>query len=301
MRSERRASVLTPYLYLLPAAAMLLGYMYFPLLKSVQYSFFEFREFRPDSFVGLDNYFQVFKDGLFWNSVSLTLQWVVMTALLPSFWGLILALLIEYSGTGRALAGVTRTVLFMPMMMSLVSVGLLWTLIFNPNLGLISGLLNSMSLTDAGHPLNLFGNTRYAIYSAFIPVLWQGAGFAMVIFSAALQSIPLEIKEAAVIDGANKMRQIRGIVLPYLARTMIIVMTVNMIGGFKAFDLLKVLTAGGPASSTEITALYMYRMGFFSFRFGYSSAIAVILFIFVCGSVLGFVRVSDAVYRRYEQ
>ena len=224
---------------------MLLGYMYFPLLKSVQYSFFEFREFRPDSFVGLDNYFQVFKDGLFWNSVSLTLQWVVMTALLPSFWGLILALLIEYSGTGRALAGVTRTVLFMPMMMSLVSVGLLWTLIFNPNLGLISGLLNSISLTDAGHPLNLFGNTRYAIYSAFIPVLWQGAGFAMVIFSAALQSIPLEIREAAVIDGANKMRQIRGIVLPYLARTMIIVMTVNMIGGFKAFDLAESLDGGG--------------------------------------------------------
>ena len=280
---------------------MLLGYMYFPLLKSFQYSLFEFREFRPARFVGLDNYFQVFKDGLFWNSVSLTLQWVVMTALLPTVWGLILALLIEYSGTGRALAGVTRTVLFMPMMMSLVAVGLLWTLIFNPNLGLISGLLNAMSVTDAGHPLNLFGNTRYALYAAFIPVLWQGAGFAMVIFSAALQSIPLEIREAAVIDGANKTRQICGIALPYIARTVIIVMTVNMIGGFKAFDLLKVLTAGGPASSTEITALYMYRIGFFSFRFGYSSAIAVILFIFVCGSVLGFIRVTDAVYKRYEQ
>ena len=96
------------------------------------------------------------------------------------------------------------------------------------------------------------------------------------------------------------MRQIRSIVLPYIARTVIIVMTVNMIGGFKAFDLLKVLTAGGPASSTEITALYMYRIGFFSFRFGYSSAIAVILFLFVCGSVLGFIRITDALYRRYE-
>ena len=113
------------------------------------------------------------------------------------------------------------------------------------------------------NPVNLFGNVRYALFSAFIPVLWQGSGFAMVIFSAALQSLPLEIREASVIDGANKMRQIRSIVLPYIARTVIIVMTVNMIGGFKAFDLLKVLTAGGPASSTEITALYMYRIGFF--------------------------------------
>ena len=295
-----RENVLTPYLYLLPALAMLLGYMYVPLLKSVQYSFFEFREFRPDTFVGLTNYIHVFQDGLFWNSVSLTLRWVVMTALLPSISGLILALLIEYSDTGRALAGVTRTVLFMPMMMSLVAVGLLWMLIFNPNLGLINALLNALSITDPGHPVNLFGNTRYALFSAFIPVLWQGSGFAMVIFSAALQSLPLEIREASVIDGANKMRQIRSIVLPYIARTVIIVMTVNMIGGFKAFDLLKVLTAGGPASSTEITALYMYRIGFFSFRFGYSSAIAVILFVFVCGSVLGFIRVTDALYRRYE-
>ena len=122
---------------------MLLGYMYVPLLKSVQYSFFEFREFRPDSFVGLTHYIHVFQDGLFWNSVSLTLKWVAMTALLPSVSGLILALLIDYSGTGRVLAGVTRTILFMPMMMPLVAVGLLWMLIFNPNLGLINALLNA--------------------------------------------------------------------------------------------------------------------------------------------------------------
>lgn len=205
--------MLSPYLYLLPALAMLLGYMYVPLLRSVQYSFFEFREFRPDAFVGFTNYIHVFQDGLFWNSVSLTLQWVAMTALLPSVSGLILALLIEYSGTGRVLAGVTRTILFMPMMMSLVAVGLLWMLIFNPNLGLINALLNALSITDPGNPVNLFGNVRYALFSAFIPVLWQGSGFAMVIFSAALQSLPLEIREASVIDGANKLRQIRSIVL----------------------------------------------------------------------------------------
>jgi ABC-type sugar transport system permease subunit len=186
------------------------------------------------------------------------------------------------------------------MMMSLAAVGLLWTLIYNPLLGLLNALLKAVGLVTNAHPLNVFGDRRTALYFAFAPVIWQGSGFTMVIFSAALQGIPAEILEASIMDGANKITQIRHIVLPYIFRTITITVTINMISGFKAFDLLKVLTSGGPASSTEITSLYMYREAFFAFNFGTSSTIAVMLFAVVLVCALGTNSLVDRLNKKVE-
>ncbi len=300
VRPTIRRFGLSPYLYLAPALILLLAFMYAPMLVAVRYSLFTFKSFRPTTLVWLENYRSVLHDSFFWNSIFLTLKWVVMTAIVPGLFGLVLALLIDYSGAGRTLSGITRTILFMPMMMSLVAVGLLWTLIYNPMLGLVNALLKTVGLASTAHPLDVFGSTRTALYFAFIPVVWQGSGFAMVIFSAALQGIPSEILEASVIDGANKITQIRRIVLPYIVRTITIIVTINMISGFKAFDLLKVLTEGGPASATELTSLYMYRQAFFSFDFGASSAIALLLFAIVLASVLLINAIVSRLNARYE-
>lgn len=294
------AARVSPYLYLLPSLLLLIAFMYLPVVRTIQYSFFTFKNFVPTVNVGFSNYRAVFRDAIFWNSISLTLKWVVMTALVPGFFGLVLALFIEQSGARKAIAGLSRTILFIPMMMSLVAVGLLWTLIYNPLLGLINALLRAVGLVTAGHPLNVFGDRRTALYFAFVPVVWQGSGFTMVIFSAALQGIPAEILEASIIDGANKMTQIRRIVLPYIFRTITITVIINMISGFKAFDLLKVLTGGGPASSTEITSLYMYREAFFAFDFGTSSTIAVLLFAIVLVCALGTNSLVDRLNKRFE-
>ena len=114
----------------------------------------------------------------------------------------------------------------------------------------------------------------------------------MVIFSAALQGIPIDIREAAVLDGASKSREIRHIVIPFIAPTIVSLVTVNMISGFKAFDLLNVLTHGGPADSTMIVSLYMYKQAFSAWKYGYSSAVAVVLFISILVSVFLFSLVA---------
>ena len=291
MTKLRRFSI-TPYLYLVPAFFMLFVFIYYSVITGFGYSFSKFRDFAPAGFVGLQNYVDAFNNDDFINSIRSTLIWVLMTATIPTFAGLLLAILVYYQTKGRVLSGVARTILFMPMMMSAVAVGLLWSLIYNPLLGLLNQLLHLIKVIPAGTYVGFLENPNTALYEAFVPMVWQSAGFSMVIFSAALQGIPIDIREAAVLDGASKSREIRHIVIPFIAPTIVSLVTVNMISGFKAFDLLNVLTHGGPADSTMIVSLYMYKQAFSAWKYGYSSAVAVVLFISILVSVFLFSLVA---------
>jgi len=296
---NKKTFKITPYIFLLPALILMGAFVFLPLIQAVQYSFFKFENFRPISLVKFDNYITLFHDSMFWDSIVRTLQWAFMSAIIPGFVGLVLAFLLEYRTRNRILSGVSRTILFMPMMMSMVAVGLLWSLIYNPLLGLISGLFNAIGITSNTNPIDLLGNKSTAMIAAFATTVWYGSGFSMVIFSAAIQGIPKDIIEAAMIDGTNKFQQIRYISIPYILRTIIIVLTVNMISGFKAFDILYVLTNGGPSNATNITSLYLYRQAFFAFKFDYASAISVVLFICVVFFVVVVGFATDRINKRF--
>ena len=283
---------ITPYLYLLPAFFMLSVFIYYSIVTGFGYSFSKFRDFAPAGFVGLKNYVDAFNNDDFINSIESTLIWVLMTATIPTCAGLLLAILVYYQTKGRVVSGVARTILFMPMMMSAVAVGLLWSLIYNPLLGLLNQLLHLIKAIPDGTYVGFLENPNTALYEAFVPMVWQSAGFSMVIFSAALQGIPIDIREAAILDGASKSREIRHIVIPFIAPTIVSLVTVNMISGFKAFDLLNVLTHGGPADSTMIVSLYMYKQAFSAWKYGYSAAVAVVLFISILVSVFLFSLVA---------
>lgn len=287
IRKLKKFSI-TPYLYLFPAFFMLSVFIYYSIFTGFGYSFRVFRDFEPGGFVGFKNYVDAFNNDDFINSIKSTLIWVFMTATIPTFAGLLLAVLVYYQTKGRVVSGVARTILFMPMMMSAVAVGLLWSLIYNPLLGLLNQLLHAIKAIPEGTYVGFLENPKTALYEAFVPMVWQSAGFSMVIFSAALQGIPVDIREAAVLDGASKIKEIWHIVIPFIAPTIISLVTVNMISGFKAFDLLKVLTHGGPADSTMIVSLYMYTQAFSAWKFGYSSAVAVVLFMSILVSVFLF-------------
>ncbi|MCY4482010.1 MAG: sugar ABC transporter permease [Spirochaetaceae bacterium] len=263
-------------------------FVYSSIFTGFGYSFSKFRDFAPAGFVGFRNYVDAFNNDDFLNSIKSTLMWVLMTATIPTFAGLWLAILVYYQTRGRLVSGVARTILFMPMMMSAVAVGLLWSLIYNPLLGLLNQLLHLIELIPAGTYVGFLENPNTALYEAFVPMVWQSAGFSMVIFSAALQGIPNDMREAAVLDGASKIKEIWHIVLPFIVPTIVSLVTVNMISGFKAFDLLNVLTHGGPADSTMIVSLYMYKQAFSAWKYGYSSAVAVVLFMSILVSVLLF-------------
>jgi ABC-type sugar transport system permease subunit len=284
------------FFFMLPAAIMLVVFVYGPLLTSFGYSFFSFRDFKPDFFVGLKNFKEAFSDILFRNSIRLTFQWVLFNTVFPTITGLLLAILLEFLTRRSFLAGASRTILFMPMMMSLVSVGLLWRLIYDPNIGMIVGLLRWCGINVR---FNALANAKTALMVSYIPVLWQGAGFSMVVFSAALQGIPQDIIEVSMVEGANKTQQIRFIMLPMIISTIMMVMMINMISGFKAFDLLYVLTKGGPGAATNITAIYSYNQAFWSYRIEYASAIMLLLFFCVIIFLAVFSAVSSLIVRKF--
>lgn len=270
--------VWTPYLYMLPALTLFGTFLVFPVIQAFLYSMLDWDGLKPGVYVGLDNYVTLFSDRTFWSSLKVTLFWVAMSGGILPLTALVLALLVDFGTKSRTLAGVARTVLFIPMTISLVVVGLLFSLFYNPILGVINNVLQRFG---AAGTLDLLGNSSTTLMAIFFVAVWQWSGFGMVIFTAALQGISGELFDAARIDGASKWQTIRHIVLPLLVPTYVIILTLNVIGGFKAFDLIYVMTAGGPAQASETTSIFLYKQAFILHKFGYGSAVSVVLFLLV--------------------
>jgi len=274
------SSGISPYLYLAPALLFMIGIILYPMVSSVVISFRKWNGLGPMTPVGWENYRRLlFADPDFRGSIVATFIWVLMSVTLLTVTSMILALVVEFGVVRKRMVAVARTVLFMPMTMSLVSVGVLWSLILNPLLGLLTKVLAILGLISQSNPPDLLGTQSTALLAVFFPVIWQWSGFGMVVFSSAIQGIPEEIIEAAKIDGCGHWKQIRHIALPLLLPAVAILTTVNCIGGFKAFDILYVMTAGGPANASMVATIYMFRQAFVSTSFGYSAAISVIMFI----------------------
>jgi ABC-type sugar transport system permease subunit len=273
-------SGISAYVYLAPALLFMVGIILYPMISSVVISFRKWNGLGPMIPVGLENYRRLlFADPDFRGSIVATFIWVLMSVTLLTITSMILALVVEFGVVKRRMIAVTRTILFMPMTMSLVSVGVLWSLILNPLLGLLTRVLAVLGLISQNNPPDLLGTTSTALLAVFFPVIWQWSGFGMVVFSSAIQGIPEEIIEAARMDGCGHWKQIRYIALPLLLPAVAILTTVNCIGGFKAFDILYVMTAGGPANASMVATIYMFRQAFVSTAFGYSAAISVIMFV----------------------
>jgi ABC-type sugar transport system permease subunit len=278
---------LTPYLFIAPALAMLILFQFYPIVSALRISLHDWSGLGPMKFIALQNYVRVFKDAQFWHSIKLTFIWAIMSTFILTFTGLFLAIMVEFNARSRWLAGLSRTILFLPQMMSGVSVALLWMLIYNPMLGLVNGVLVGMGVVDPMNPLNILGNPRLALYGAFVPAIWQVSGFGMVVFSAAMTNIPQELLEAAAVDGASRGKQFFRIILPLLTPTIFTLGTLHMIGAFKAFDMVYTMTSGGPGGATMITALYNFITAFKNHFFGYASSISTVLFILVLLLTLG--------------
>lgn len=297
MQGNRKLSAnILAIAFLLPSMVLLVMFVYGPLVSSFGYAFTKFENFAPIEFVGLKNFMNAFNTKQFWNALQLTFKWVALNTFLPTFFGMVLALLMEFFTKRRVFVGITRTILFIPMMMSLVAVGILWSLVFDPNIGIIGGVAKAL-----GYPgkINMFADTSLAIVSAFIPIIWKDAGFSMVIFSAAAQGISKDVIEASVVEGASKMEQIRHIMLPSMMNTCITVLLINMISGFKAFDMLYALTRGGPGAATNVMAIYSYEQAFTSFKFDYSSAIMTVQFVCVVAFIVLFNLLTIPIKKKY--
>ncbi len=272
---RRIGDLVTAYLFVLPAAAVLFTFQYLPAIDIFRISLTNRLLLRPRwGYVGLDNYERLLNDGRFWNSVWNTFLFVVGSV--PLQIALALALAIALAGPLRR-AGFFRTVFFLPVAASLVGVSVIWEWIYHPRLGVLNELLGMIGVQGP----NWLASSTWAMPSIILLVVWTGTGYYMVIYLAGVLDISKEYYEAAVLDGASRWQQFVHVTWPLLTPVTYLVIVLQVINSFQVFTTVYVMTGGGPARATEVLVYYLYQRAFESLEFGYASAIAVVLFLFL--------------------
>lgn len=239
------------------------------------------------SFVGIDNYLQLFGDRVFWKSFSNTFVYCIVVVPGSVFLGLGLALLIESVSIGR---GFYRAAFFLPVTSTLIAMAVVWEFLLHPSVGLINVTMEAVGMS----PVDWLKNPRTALFTLAAIGIWQSAGLNMVLFMAGLKAIPADLYEAAEIDGASSAwERFRIVTWPMLGPATLFVTVVSGIRSFQVFDTVEVLTKGGPNKSTEVLLYTMYTEAFNFFRTGYGAAITVVFLVVVLGLTLLQVRVGE--------
>jgi len=265
--------------FLLPAAIVYIGLVLLPVIQAVYYSFYRWNGLGPlEQFTGFANYLRALGHADFRNALGHNLQLVVMSLLIQLPLSLGLALLIRELNWGRA---AFRTIFFLPYVLSEVVVGVIWNFIYRPEGGLITSLLASVFPAMKGTAL--LADPKTVLYALFVVITWKFFGYHMILYIAGLQNIPPEVEEAAAIDGATRLQALRYITIPLLGGTIRLSIYLSVLGSLQFFDLIWVMTTGGPVGASDTMATYLYKFGFQRFQLGYGSAVAVIMFV-ICFS-----------------
>jgi raffinose/stachyose/melibiose transport system permease protein len=280
--------------FLLPACAFLAVFILWPVLLSIQLSFYDWNGLSPvRTFVGLDNWKALVGDGIFWKALGNNLIVVALSIAIQLPVAMALAVLLHRGGNKLK---IFKVIYFFPMLMSTVAVGALFKAVYNLQFGVITPLLQAAGL--AGLSRDWLGDAHIALFSVVAVICWQFIPFYMILFLARLSSIPNELREAASIDGATGGQYFWQVELPLMRGIIITAMTLSLIGSLKYFDLIWVMTEGGPSRATELMATYMYKEAFSSFRMGYGSTIATAMFFIVMTAALATIAIRQ---RRSEE
>ncbi|MEI4280013.1 carbohydrate ABC transporter permease [Klenkia terrae] len=249
-------------------------FLFVPLLATVWLSLYSSSGFGPREFVGADNYAELFADSTFWRATLNTGLYALLTVPVSLVLGLGVALAMNRPLRGR---GVLRAIYYVPYVISGVVVAVAGRWIFNENVGVVNRLLRSAGLDGVPWQSDAVG----AMSSLVLISIWTKVGFCMVVYLAGLQSIPKEYLEAAQTDGAGRWTQLRYIVVPLLKPTTIFLVVLGVIESFQVFDIVYVLTGGGPGNATEMLVTYAYAEGFDARRQGYAATIGVVTYLFI--------------------
>lgn len=259
------------YLFLTPNLLGFLIFSAFPVVASLLLSFADWDLITAPQAAGVSNYTRLVDDPVFWKSLYNTLYYTVGSVPLTIGLGLLLALALN--GKTRGLYGY-RAAFFLPVVASSVSVALIWQWLLDRDIGLINYVLSLVGI----EPIPWLTSTRWAMPSVIMVAVWKNLGYNMVILLAALQEVPRELYEAAVVDGATPWQTVRRITIPLITPSIFFVTVTSIIGSFQVFELTSVLTRGGPANATNTLVMFIYQYAFQSFQMGYASAAAYALF-----------------------
>jgi multiple sugar transport system permease protein len=281
----RRRHTWVPWLFLAPNLAVFGLFMFFPLLYAAYMSLHDWSLIGTAEFTGLDNYQGIATDGLFWRSLVQTLIYTVGTVPSAIALGLAVALLLNRRLRGRL---IVRSIFFVPVIIAGVVVALLGAWLFNDNYGVVNAVLGRIGIG----PIPWLTSPRWALLSLIIVTLWTRIGFCMVVYLAALQGVPRDVYEAAQVDGATGWQRFRWITWPFLGPTTFLLVVVNVIYSFHVFDLIYVMTGGGPGFSTTVLVQYIYQQAFELGNMGYATALGVVVYFLMMAFTLFYWRVS---------
>lgn len=259
-------------LFILPCLAVTTLFFIVPLLMTAWMSLNNWPLLGHPSFTGLKNYLDLFQDASFWGSVLFTVKYTLVVTPAIFLFAFALALLVH---RGVRFVGIFRTAYFLPVVIGMTTASLLWTWLFNDQVGIFSAVLMDLGWID--EPVQWLGDTCSALASIVVMVLWKAAGFTMVILLVGMQAIPVDLYEAASLDGARWWAQVRHITIPLMRRTFALALTMSFIGSFLAFEQFFVMTRGGPFNSTITVVHWIYRASFTYFKLGYGAAMSVVL------------------------
>ncbi len=268
-RNQKR---LTPYIFIAPNVIVFTVFIFVPIIAAFYISLTQWSIIGTPTFVGLENYLKMLQDGKFWVSFYNTAIYTVGTVPTSMALGLLVAIGLNRRMPGRTLL---RSIYFVPVIISLVAAALIAAWIFNGNYGVINNALNALGLGS----VQWLSSARWAMLSLIIATLWIRLGFNMVVYLAALQSIPVDVYQAAQVDGATRWHLFRHITWPLLSPTTFLLLILNIIYSTYVFDLIFVMTGGGPGFSTTVLVQYVYQQAFEQGDMGYASAVGVVLYV----------------------
>jgi len=267
-----------------------------PLFTSFYYSLTDWNGFNKDyNMVGLANFEKISSDPNFGNAIKNSIIWMIAAIIVPSGGGLLIALILNEGIRG---ASFFKSLFYLPICLSLAVVGQVWIWVYQPDWGLVNTTLGLFNLDQFSNAW--LANPKTALTAVIIAWSWQQTGLAMVIFLAGLTSIPTELSEAAQIDGASYTQSLRHVVVPLLAPATIVVIALAIINSLKSFDIVYIMTGGGPFHKTDTLAMLMYLESFKKYYMGYGSAIAVVLFMIALVIIAFYFRQVQAVEHLYD-
>lgn len=268
-----------PYLLVMPAIVICSIFIYYPLIGNFVISFYYWDIIGQVSrrFIGLNNYKRLFSDPIFWIAMKNNLYYVFLSVVVQVGGGLLLATLIE--SLSRRGSRVFRSIIAIPMVISMVAVALLWTFIYHPVYGVLNKFLNTIGLESLTRVW--LGDSKVTIFAIIAISCWQWTSFCILLFCAGLQTIPPEIYEAAKIDGAKSLDCFRHITLPLLKNVSITVIVFTVITSFTVFTVVFATTYGGPNHASEVVMMYVYTVGLRGGRMGYAGSLVTVFYIFI--------------------
>jgi ABC-type sugar transport system permease subunit len=259
------------YAFLAPAFLLMIAFIAYPLVRSLILSLYEWNGITRPEFVGLANFELLIQDATMFKALYNTLAFSVLTTAGTVIIGFMLAVAIERRVKGWS---IIKVIYFLPVMISVTVVGLLWGQLFDPTFGPINVILKALGVAS---PPVWMGDPNITLYAIIGVTIWQYSGFPMIVFLAAMENIPLDIHDAATIDGVNVLQRVTRIIFPMIKHVVAVIVMLQIIFSLKVFDVIWVMTQGGPGEATTVLGIYLYRNGFIYTYFGYASAVAVLM------------------------